>query len=152
MAASANEAAGDGLALLRRLAAEGPLPAICDTLGFRPAAFAPGRAAFEGAPGPELYNPLGTVHGGYAATLLDSAMGCAVHTLLPAGTSYVTVELKVNYVRPMTADTGRVRAEGTVIHAGRTVATAEGRLMDADGRLYAHATTTCLIRTGEGRP
>jgi uncharacterized protein (TIGR00369 family) len=91
------------------------------------------------------YNPLASVHGGIVATLLDSVMGCAVHSKLPRGRGYTTVEIKVNYVRPVTAATGRVRAEGTTIHVGRQIATAEGRLVDAAGRLYAHATTTCLV-------
>ena len=104
-----------------------------------------GRAVFEGTPRFEHYNPLGTVHGGYAATLLDSCMGCSVHTTLPKGTGYTTLEFKVSLVRAVTADTGPVRAEGKVITSGRRVATAEGRLTDADGRLLAHATTTCLV-------
>jgi uncharacterized protein (TIGR00369 family) len=100
---------------------------------------------FEGTPALEHYNPLGTVPGGYAATLLDSCMGCAVHTTLPKGVGYATLEFKVSLVRALTADTGRVRAEGKVVSSGRRVATAEGRLTDADGRLLAHATTTCLV-------
>ena len=91
------------------------------------------------------YNPLGTVHGGYAAILLDSCMGCAVHTTLPKGTGYITLEFKVSLVRAITADTGPVRAEGKVLSSGRRAATAEGRLTDASGRLLAHATTTCLV-------
>jgi uncharacterized protein (TIGR00369 family) len=104
-----------------------------------------GRVVFEGTPGEMHYNPLGIVHGGYAATLLDSCMGCAVHSTLAAGQGYTTVEVKVNYVRAMTDRTGKVRAEGKVVHAGSRIATAEGRLTDADGRLLAHGTTTCLI-------
>jgi len=91
------------------------------------------------------YNPLGTVHGGWFATLLDSAVGCAVHSTLPAGKAYTTLELKLNIVRALTDAVPLVRAEGKVLHAGRQVATAEGRLVGPDGRLYAHATTTCLI-------
>ena len=115
------------------------------TLGFRMAELEEGRVAFEGTPGPHLYNPLGTVHGGYAATLLDSAVGCAVHSQLPAGKGYTTLELKLNLVRALSDRVPLVRAEGTVVHAGQQVATAEGRLVGHDGRLYAHATTTCLI-------
>ena len=104
-----------------------------------------GRVVFAAQPAEYHYNPLGTVHGGLAATLLDSAMGCAVHSTLPAVTGYTTLELKVNYLRPMTHETGPVYCEGKVIHVGGRIATAEGRLTDADGRLYAHGTTTCII-------
>jgi uncharacterized protein (TIGR00369 family) len=104
-----------------------------------------GRAVFEGTPDFDFYNPIGSVHGGYAATLLDSCMGCAVHAGLPAGQAYTTLEFKINYVRAMTDQTGRVRAEGRVIHSGRRAATAEGHLYDAGGKLLAHATTTCLV-------
>jgi uncharacterized protein (TIGR00369 family) len=97
------------------------------------------------------YNPIGLVHGGFAATLLDSAMGCAVQTIVPAGSGYTTLEIKVNFSRPMTRDTGRVLAEGVVVHGGRTVATAEGRLVaENSGKLLAHATTTCLIFSANG--
>lgn len=91
------------------------------------------------------YNPIGSVHGGVALTLLDSAMGCAVHTLLDAGVGYTTLEVKTNFVRPITADTGPIRCEGTVIHSGSRIATAEGKLTDAAGKLLAHGTTTCMI-------
>jgi uncharacterized protein (TIGR00369 family) len=104
-----------------------------------------GRAVFEGVPEFAYYNPIGSVHGGYAATLLDSCMGCAVHTTLPAGQAYTTLEFKINFVRAMTEKTGRVRAEGRVIHPGNRAATAEGNLYDARGKLLAHATTTCMI-------
>jgi uncharacterized protein (TIGR00369 family) len=97
------------------------------------------------------YNPIGVVHGGVAATLLDSAMGCALHTTLPAGVGYTTLELKLNYLRPMTRDTGPVRAEGTLINAGRTTALTEARLTDSRGKLLAHATSTCLIMRPEAR-
>ena len=100
---------------------------------------------FQGTPKKDFYNPLGSVHGGYAATLLDSCVGCAVHSTLPAQTGYTTVELKVNYIRPLTADTGPVRAEGKVVSVGRQIGIAEGRIHDAGGKLYAFATTTCLI-------
>ena len=104
-----------------------------------------GRAVFEGVPEFAFYNPISSVHGGYAATLLDSCMGCAVHTTLAAGQAYTTLEFKINFVRAMTEQTGRVRAEGRVIHPGNRAATAEGNLYDSRGKLLAHATTTCLV-------
>ncbi|NDH35240.1 MAG: PaaI family thioesterase [Betaproteobacteria bacterium] len=106
---------------------------------------APGVAVFQGKPMLRHYNPLGTVHGGWFCTLLDSALGCAVHTTLPAGKAYTTLEIKVNMVRPLTNAIPLVRAEGKVIHTGKQVATAEGRIVGPDGKIYAHATTTCLI-------
>jgi uncharacterized protein (TIGR00369 family) len=122
-----------------------PAPPIAQLLGFDLAEVEKGRAVFEGVPALPHYNPLGSVHGGYAATLLDSCMACAVHSTLPKGVGYTTLEFKVSFIRALTVDTGRVRAEGKVISGGRRVATAEGRLVDARGRLLAHATTTCLI-------
>lgn len=135
-----------GLDVLRAVA-EGRLPGapIAGLIGFRLVEATPGRAVFEGTPGERHLNPMGGVHGGYAATLLDSCMGCAVHTVLAAGQSYTTLELKVSYVRGMTAATGPVRAEGSVLNAGRRAAFAEGRLLDASGRLMAHGTTTCMV-------
>ena len=106
---------------------------------------AKGRAVFQGTPGPAHLNPMGTIHGGWYATLLDSALGCAVHTMMPAGRGYTTAELGVNLVRAIGPKAPRVRAEGKVIHCGRQLATAEGRLYGPDGTLYAHATTTCLV-------
>jgi uncharacterized protein (TIGR00369 family) len=120
-------------------------PGFATTLGIEPTEFFEGRATFALEPGPEHLNPLGVVHGGILSTLLDSAMGCAVHTTLAAGEAYTTLELDVKFVRPVLAGQGVVRAEATVIHAGRRTATAEARVLDADGRLYAHATTTCLL-------
>jgi uncharacterized protein (TIGR00369 family) len=105
----------------------------------------PGHAVFQGAPGKGHLNPMGTVHGGWFATLLDSALGCSVHSLLPAGRAYTTAELGVNLVKALTPKVQRVRAEGKVIHCGRQLATAEARLVGPDGTLYAHATTTCLV-------
>jgi uncharacterized protein (TIGR00369 family) len=135
-----------GLELLQgMIAGRFPGPPIMQLIGFRLAEVETGRAVFEGTPAFKHYNPLGTVHGGYAATLLDSCMGCSVHTTLPKGTGYTTLEFKVSLVRAISADTGLVRAEGKVISSGRRVATAEGRLTDARGRLLAHATTTCLV-------
>ena len=126
-------------------AGELPAPPISELMGFRGVEFEHGRAVFEMTPGPQHYNPIGSVHGGIALTLLDSAMGCAVHTTLEQGVGYTTLEVKTNFVRPITADTGLIRCEGTVIHRGSRVATAEGRLTDADGKLLAHGTTTCLV-------
>jgi uncharacterized protein (TIGR00369 family) len=125
----------------------GELPSvpIGQLMGFVPIEWSPGRMVFQGVPGKEHYNPLGTVHGGYAATLLDSCLGCAIHTMLPAGKGYTTLELNINYIRSMTEKTGPVRAEGSVVHVGGQTGIAEGRLTDADGKLYAFATTTCLI-------
>jgi uncharacterized protein (TIGR00369 family) len=135
-----------GMEYIRAIfAGELPAPPISETMGFRGVEAEPGRAVFEMTPGPQHYNPIGSVHGGVALTLLDSAMGCAVHTLLDAGVRYTTLEVKTNFVRPITADTGVIRCEGVVIHKGSRVATAEGRLTDAAGKLLAHGTTTCLI-------
>jgi len=120
-------------------------PGIGRTLGFSVVELEAGRVVFGGHPDESVYNPIGTVHGGYAATLLDSAVGCAVHSALKAGQGYTTLELKVAYHRAMTKDTGPVRAEGKVIQVGRRAAFAEGRLTDLEGRLYATATSTLLV-------
>ena len=122
-----------------------PAPPISELMGFRGVEAEPGRAVFEMEPGPQHYNPIGSVHGGIALTLLDSAMGCAVHTQLERGVGYTTLEVKTNFVRPITADTGVIRCEGVVLHSGSRIATAEGKLTDAGGKLLAHGTTTCLI-------
>ena len=122
-----------------------PYPPIGETLDFLPLETAFGRAVFQGRPQFRHYNPLGTVHGGWIATLLDSCVGCAVHTTLPAGKAYTTAELKVNYVRAVTTKVPLLRAIGTTIHVGGRMATAEGRLVGPDGKLYAHASTTCFI-------
>src|SRR5438093_10499783 len=123
-----------------------PPPPITQTLGFIGVSVEEGKAIFEGEPDESVYNPIGVVHGGYAMTLLDSAMGCAVHSTLAAGERYTTLEVKANFVRPITLDTGRVRCEGIVIHRGGTIATAEGKLVAlSTGKLLAHGTTTCLI-------
>lgn len=120
-------------------------PPIAALMHFELVELREGYAVFAVEPREFHYNPIGVVHGGLAATLLDSAMGCAVHSTLPAGAGYTTLEIKVNFVRPITADTGRVRAEAKLIHRGGRTATAEGRVIDEAGKLYAHATTTCLI-------
>lgn len=122
-----------------------PYAAIAKTLNMQIIEIAPGRAVFQGRPLPEHLNPLGTIHGGWFATMLDSALGCAVHTMMPAGRAYTTAELGVNLVKAITPKVQRVRAEGKVIHCGRQLATAEARLVGPDGTLYAHATTTCLV-------
>ena len=127
------------------LRAEIPYAAIAKTLDFVLLEVGPGRALFQGTPLAQHMNPLGTVHGGWAATLLDSALGCSVHTMMPPGRAYTTAELSVNYVKGLTPKVQRVRAEGKVIHCGRQLATAEARLFGPDGTLYAHATTTCLV-------
>jgi len=145
-------AAAEGLALAGldyiRGIADGsyPPPPIASMLGFEIVAAEPGRAVFAMAPAEWMYNPIGSVHGGVAATILDSCMGCAVHTTLAAGAGYATSDLQVRYIRAMRTATGRVLAEGRVLHAGRRTATAEGRLLtEADGTLLAHATTACMI-------
>jgi uncharacterized protein (TIGR00369 family) len=120
-------------------------PPIMRLMGFRLTQVGEGLAVFECEPGEQHYNPIGVVHGGLAMTLLDSAMGCCVHTRLPANTGYTTLEAKVNLVRAITAKTGTIRATGKVIHLGGKTATAEARLEDAAGKLYAHGTTTCII-------
>jgi uncharacterized protein (TIGR00369 family) len=133
------------------LAGEIPPPPITQTLGFILIEAEEGRAVFESIPGEHHYNPLGFVHGGLAATLLDSATGCAVQTTLPAGSGYTTLELKTNFVRPITHDTGRILCEAEVVHRGATIATAEGRIhAEGSGKLLAHGTSTCLIFNQNG--
>jgi len=123
-----------------------PPPPMAVTLGFALTEAEDGRAVFHSEAAEFLYNPIGVVHGGFAMTLLDSAMGVAIHTTLARGFGYTTLETKVNFVRPILADTGPVRCEATVVHRGRRVATAEGRLIaEQTGKLLAHGTTTCLI-------
>jgi len=127
------------------LLGELPYAEIAKTLDFTIVEVGPGKAVFQGTPLQRHLNPLGTVHGGWFATLLDSALGCAVHTMMPPGRGYTTAELGVNLVKAITPKVPRVRAEGRVIHCGRQLATAEARLVGPDGTLYAHATTTCLV-------
>ena len=134
-----------GLERVRAMIAQGGQPPIGRTLDFALVEADEGRAVFAGNPGPETYNPMGTVHGGYAATLLDSACGIATVTRLDAGQSMTTLELKVAYHRAMTADTGPVRAEGIVLSIGKRVAFVEAKLTDAEGRLLASATSTLLV-------
>ena len=128
-----------------------PRPPIAELMDIEGVEMEEGRALFAATPAEFHYNPIGLVHGGLAATLLDSAMGCAVQTTVPAGSGYTTLEVKVNFARPMTRDTGRVLCEAKVVHAGRTVATAEGRVFtEKTGKLIAHGTTTCLIFSANG--
>lgn len=138
-------AALSGLELLRGFITAGKRPPMAVTLGFDLVEIEPGRAVFAGTPTANTYNPLGVVHGGYAATLLDSACGCAVHAQLRANQTYTTVELKVAYHKALTSETGLVRAVGMVLSIGRRVAFAEAKLTDASGRLYASATSTLLV-------
>ncbi|TCT09266.1 uncharacterized protein (TIGR00369 family) [Tepidamorphus gemmatus] len=136
----------DGLSQLEAvIAGTFPAPPIARTLGFMLREVEPGRALFAGLPGFDHLNPLGTVHGGWAATLLDSALGCAVHTTLKVGEAYTTIEFKVNLVRPLLPDTGEVVCEGRIVHRGARIATSEASLRGADGRLYAHGSETCMI-------
>lgn len=134
-----------GLEQLRALLGGGRRAGIAESLDFRAVAFEPGFAAFEGVPGLHAYNPIGMVHGGYAATLLDSACGCAVQTKLEPGWRYTTLEIKVAYHRPITAESGVVRAEGRVLSMGRRAAFAEATVKDAEGRLLASATSSLLV-------
>jgi uncharacterized protein (TIGR00369 family) len=127
-----------------------PAPAIGRTMGFRLVEVEPGRAVFEGTPGPHLLNPLGSVHGGVALTLIDSAAGCAVHTELGAGIGYTTVETKVNFTRPIPPEGGVVRCEGRVLTRGRQIATSEARLLSAEGKILAHGTSTLIILAPRG--
>lgn len=125
-----------------------PPPPIAKLLGMDLVELTEGKAVFQLTPAEQHYNPIGVVHGGIAFTMLDSAMGCSVQTLLPAGKGYTTLEIKANLVRAITLKTGPIRATGTVIHMGRQTATAEGRLEDSTGKLLAHGTTTCIILGG----
>ena len=122
-----------------------PSPPIAHALQYLLVHVAPGEAVFQGRPSADFLNPLGSLHGGWYATLLDSAVGCAVHTTIQPGRSYTTLEFKINLVRAIGPDVPLVRAEGRTIHVGRQTATAEGKLIGPDGKLYAHASTTCLI-------
>ncbi len=145
--AKAEQIAGlSGLEVMQAmLRGEIPYAAIAKTLDFIILEVEPGRAVFQGTPGPGHLNPMGTIHGGWYATLLDSALGCAIHTLMSPGRGYTTAELGVNLVKAIGPQVQRIRAEGKVIHCGRQLATAEARLFGPDGTLYAHGTTTCLV-------
>ena len=136
----------DGLEALRRMVAgDVPYPPIADTIGMRIVEVERGRVVWEAEPGEHLYNPVGTVHAGFVTTLLDSAMGTAFVSTVEAGTRWTTLELKANFTRAITAETGPVRCTGTIVHPGRTVVTTEAKAEDAEGRLLAHATSTILV-------
>lgn len=140
-----------GLEMLEKMIAGAlPAPPIAETLGFLLVEVEKGRAVFEGEPGPNLLNPLGAVHGGWALTLIDSACGCAVHSELDAGAGYTSVETKVNFTRPIAPDGGAVRCEGRVLSRGRQIATAEAQLRSAAGKLLAHGTSTLIILPARG--
>ena len=138
-----------GLEFLQKIVSgELPSPPLAMLMNFSLMKVGEGYAVFGVEPAEYHYNPIGVVHGGLAATLLDSALGCAIHSTLPAGAGYTTLEIKVNFIRAMTAETGRVRCEAKVVHVGTRTATAEGRVINEAGKLYAHGTTTCLIVRG----
>jgi uncharacterized protein (TIGR00369 family) len=126
------------------IAGERPQPPMVQLLGMRLVEADEGRVVFTAEPAEQYYNGMGVVHGGLAAALLDSALGCAINTLMPAGKRFTTLELKINYTRPLTSAVGTVRCEAKVIHVGNRVATAEARVVDRQGKLYAHGTTTCI--------
>jgi uncharacterized protein (TIGR00369 family) len=145
-AAAAAAADLDGVAFLQAIL-DGTLPGVplARTLDFAPVSVRPGVVVFEFTPAEFHYNPIGSVHGGVLAALCDSACGCAVHSTLPAGTSYTSLDLSIKFLRPVTSGVGRMRCEGTVTHAGSRSALAEARLTDSDGKLFALATSTCMI-------
>jgi uncharacterized protein (TIGR00369 family) len=146
MATLSAAVASSGIDYLRGLASGTiPPPPMAVLMNFEIEVVDKGRVTFTATPGEEHYNPHGSVHGGYAATLFDTVLGCAVHSVLEQGYWYTTLELHVNFVRPITRETGRLRCEGFVLHAGKRVATAEAKLTDDSGKLVGHATTTCLI-------
>ncbi|RYE30523.1 MAG: PaaI family thioesterase [Hyphomicrobiales bacterium] len=138
--------AGDGLSFLRGIiAGTNPAPPFADTMDFKLVEADEGRVVFVGRPSSRFFNPLGTIHGGWTATILDSAMACAAHATLKPGEGYTTLEMKLNYVRAVMPDSGPVRCEGRLIHRGKAVITTEGRLVDARDRLLAHGTETCMV-------
>jgi len=149
MANSQEIAAMSGKELLQALL-DGrlPPPSMAATLSFWLVEVGDGFAAFEGDPGPQLLNPMGTVHGGWALALIDSATGCACHSVLPPGASYTTIETKVNFSRPITPDPGRVRAEGRVVSQGRRIISSQAQLLSRDGRVLAHGTSTVMVLEG----
>ena len=135
-----------GLEFFRKmLAGEMPPPPMIDLLGIRLAEVEAGRVVFTAQCEERFYNGTGVAHGGFAATILDTALGCAINTLAPAGKTFTTLEIKINYTRPLTSDVGPLRCEARAIHVGSRVGTAEGRVVDAKGKLYAHGTTTCIL-------
>jgi uncharacterized protein (TIGR00369 family) len=142
-----------GLAFFRHML-EGQMPQAPMTklLNLRLLEVDEGRVVFGARPSRAHYNGMGVVHGGLAATLLDSALGCAINSMAPPGKIYTTLELKINYTRPLTEEVGDIRCEARVIHLGSRTATAEGRIVDADGKLYAHGTTTCIVVDAPKKP
>ena len=138
-----------GLEYMQRvMTGEVPPSGMVQLMNFKLVEVSEGRAVFTIKPDERHYNGLGIAHGGLAATLLDSATGCAINTMMPAGRIFTTLEMKINYVRPMARETGEVRCEANVIHVGGRIATAEGRIVDCDGKLYAHGTATCMLFRG----
>ena len=131
--------------LLKLLNGTHPAPPFSQVCDIWPTEVEPGRIVFEARPAAQFYNPLGTIHGGWISTVLDSAMACAVHSMLKPGQAYTTVELKVNFVRPLFERTGKLRCEGKIVHCGGRLATSEGRLSDLSGNLIAHGSETCMI-------
>ena len=129
----------------RMMAGELPPPPLVALLGLRLVEVEAGRVVFTGTPAETFYNGLGVAHGGFAATMLDSALGCAINSTMPAGRLFTTLELKINYIRPLRREVGEVRCEANVVHAGNRTATSEGRIVDAAGKIYAHGTTTCIL-------
>jgi uncharacterized protein (TIGR00369 family) len=135
-----------GLDFFRKMiAGELPPPPLVALLGLRLVEAEPGRVVFSGVASEQFYNGMGVAHGGFAATLLDSALGCAINTMMPAGRSFTTVELKINYTRPLRREVGELRCQANVVHVGSRIATSEGRIVDAAGKIYAHGTTTCIL-------
>jgi len=135
-----------GLEFFRKLlAGEVPPPPMLELLNIRIAEVDRGRVVFTGVAEPRFYNGMGVAHGGFAATLLDTALGCAINTMMPAGRRFTTLELHINLTRPLTQEAGQLRCEATVIHVGGRIATSEGRITDSNGKLYAHGTTTCIV-------
>ena len=135
-----------GLDFFRKMiAGEMPPPPLVALLGLKLVEAEPGRVTFIGVAREEFYNGMGVAHGGFAATLLDSALGCAINTVMPAGRVFTTIDLQIHYTRPLRRDAGELRCTATVVHAGSRTATSEGRIVDANGKVYAHGTTTCIL-------
>jgi uncharacterized protein (TIGR00369 family) len=142
-----------GLDFLRRLQqTELPAPPFAEVTDIWLVEVEAGRVVFEGQPSRRFYNPLGTVHGGWISTLLDSAMGCAVHSRLQPGQAYTTVEMKVNFVRPLFEHSGLLRCEAFIVHFGRRIATSEGKVVDSKGNIIAHGSETCMVLETPGQP
>ena len=129
----------------KMMAGELPPPPLVVLLGLKLVEAEAGRVTFTGVAGETFYNGMGVAHGGFAATMLDSALGCAINTMMPAGRSFTTIDLQVHYTRPLRTEAGELRCTATVVHVGSRTATSEGRIVDADGKVYAHGTTTCIL-------